>query len=200
MTPRSSTRPRPRAIRVALLIAALGLVLGGCAVPATSFDPSGTCTADGSAAGAYPELEALVPTRYHDAVPDRLDSGRNCTPENLGSLAAAGIPEVRFAGGTWTFGDPAVVLAVFTAPGLTADLLADFYANSARQNSRTTVLGETSPTIAGRQGRRLDTQTGDRMQSVIVWPSEAGDRVDVVITHDLPEARIQEAVDAFGDG
>ena len=92
------------------------------------------------------------------------------------------------------------MLAVFTAPGLTADLLADFYANSARQNSRTTVLGQTSPTVAGRQGRRLDTQTGDRMQSVIVWPSGTTDRVNVVITHDLPEARIQEAVDAFGSG
>ena len=204
MTPCPRLRPRSRAaliaLRAAVLVTALALLLGACAAPAASFDPTGACTGDGSAAGAYPDLEALIPTQYHGAAPERLDSGRNCTAENLGSLASAGISEVRFAGGTWTFGDPAVVLAVFTAPGLTADLLADFYANSARQNSRTTVLGQTSPTVAGRQGRRLDTQTGDRMQSVIVWPSGTTDRVNVVITHDLPEARIQEAVDAFGSG
>ena len=44
----------------------------------------------------------------------------------------------------------------------------------------------------------MDTQTGDRIQTVIVWPSAVADRVNVVITHDLPEARIQEAVEAFG--
>ena len=45
-----------------------------------------------------------------------------------GSLADAGIDEIRFAGATWSFGaERAAVLAVFDAPGLTADLLADFY-------------------------------------------------------------------------
>src|SRR5262245_54738846 len=105
--------------RAALAAMALVVLLAGCAAaPAASFDPTGTCTADGSAEGAYPELEALIPQQYHGADPERLDSGRNCTPENLGSLATAGIKEVRFAGGTWTFGEPAVVLATFTAPGL----------------------------------------------------------------------------------
>lgn len=191
---------RPRALVAAIslsILVAMALAVGACASPAVSFDPSGPCTADGSAEGAYPELEALIPSAYHDAAPERLDSGRNCTVENLGSLAAAGIKEVRFAGGTWTFGDPAVVIATFTAPGLTADLLADFYANSARDNGRTTVLAESSPTVGGRPGRRLDTQTGDRMQTVVVWPSADADRVDVVISHDLPEARIQEAIDTM---
>jgi hypothetical protein len=188
------------AARAALGAIAVMILLAACAAPAASFDPTGACTADGSAAGAYPELEALIPKQYHGADPERLDSGRNCTTENLGSLATAGIKEVRFAGGTWTFGEPAVVLATFTAPGLTADLLADFYANSARANSRTTILAESSPTVAGRPGRRLDTQTGDRMQSVIVWPSADADRVNVVLTHDLPEDRIQEALTTFGDG
>jgi hypothetical protein len=194
MLPRTSAR-------VAALLIVLAAVLTGCAGEvAASFEPNGPCTADGAAPRAYPELEALIPSIYHETAPERLDSGRNCTPENLGSLAAAGITEVKFAGGTWTFGEAAVVLAVFTAPGLTADRLADYFANSAAQASRTEIVGQSSPTIAGRQGRRLDTKTGDRQQSVIVWPSAETDRVDVVITHDLPEDRIQEAIAAFGEG
>ncbi len=35
---------------------------------------------------------------------------------------------------------------------------------------------------------------------MVVWPSADPDIVNVVITNDLPEARIQEAIDAFGDG
>lgn len=197
MTPRPS---RGSLARPFLLLVVLALILAACSAPAASFDPTGACTADGQVPGAYPDLEKLIPTTYHGAAPERLDSGRNCTPANLGSLAAAGISEVRFAGGTWTFGEPAVVLAVFTAPGLTADKLADFYANSAAANSRTTIVGQSSPTIAGRQGRRLDTKTGDREQSVLVWPSAVPGRVNVVLTHDMPEARIQEAIDAFGSG
>ena len=53
-------------------------------------------------------------------------------------------------------------------------------------------------TLAGRPGRRLDTKTGTRLQTVIVWPAATPDRVNVVITNDLPDARIAEAVDAFG--
>ncbi len=196
MTPRSARRAAAPLLAFALVLSGLLAACAGGA--AASFDPTGPCKGDGSAPGAYPALEALIPTKYHDAAPERLDSGRNCSPENLGSLAAAGITEVDFAGGTWTFGDPAVVLAVFTAPGLTADLLADFYANSASANGRTQIVGQSSPTIAGRQGRRLDTKTGDREQTVVVWPSATADRVNVVITHDMPEPRITEGIDAFG--
>ena len=183
---------------LAMMLAGVILLAGCATAPAASFDPTGPCSGDGAAPGAYPELEALIPTTYHDASPQKLDSGRNCTPENLGSLAGAGIDEVRFAGGTWTFGEPAVVLAVFTAPDLTADLLADYYANSAGAANRTEIVGQSSPTIAGRQGRRLDTKTGDRQQTVIVWPAAETGRVNAVITHDMPEARISEAIDAFG--
>ena len=41
--------------------------------------------------GAYPDLEAMVPARYMDAAPETLDSGRNCSDANLGSLPDAGI-------------------------------------------------------------------------------------------------------------
>jgi hypothetical protein len=33
---------------------------------------------------------------------------------------------------------------------------------------------------------------------VVVWPSTKPDVVNVVITNDLPDARIQDAIDAFG--
>jgi hypothetical protein len=189
----------PRSI--AVIAAALFLLASCASTPAASFDPSGTCTADGSAPGAYPDLEALIPKTFRDEAPGTLDSGRHCSSPSLGSLASAGIAELRFAGGTWSFGgERAAVMAVFEARGLTADALADFYASSARTANRTQVLAESTPMIAGRNARRLDTKTGERLQTVVVWPSAQVDRVNVVITNDLPDDRIQEAVDAFGQG
>jgi hypothetical protein len=175
------------------------LLVGGCGSGrAASFDPTGPCTTDGRAPGAYPDLEALVPTRYHGAPPDTLDSGRNCTVTNLGTLSLRGITEVRFAGGTWTFGaERAAVLAVFRTHGLDAESLAAFYAQSAQVAPRTQVVAQSAPTIAGRPGRRLDTKTGERLQTVVTWPGTEQDVVNVVITNDLPDARIQEAIDAF---
>ncbi len=187
-----------RTLRLGSLSLLLTLVVSACSAPAASFDPTGACSGDGSAPGAYPELEALVPTTYRSAPPELLDSGRNCTTPSLGTLAALGLTEVRFAGGTWTFGaERAAVLAVFSAPGLTADAMADFYTNSARTANRTQVIAAARPTLAGRPGRRLDTKTGRRLQTVIVWPAATPDRVNVVITNDLPDARIADAVDAF---
>src|SRR5207344_7224 len=100
---------------LALSLAVLSVVAAACgAGTPPSFDPTGACSTDGRAAGAYPDLEALVPTRYQGVPPETLDSGRNCTAGNLGSLASLGISEIRFAGGTWTFGaERAAVLAVF---------------------------------------------------------------------------------------
>lgn len=186
--------------RIGVLVLAVALLATACSGgPPPSFDPTGDCTTDGRAAGAYPDLEALVPTTYQGVAPGTLDSGRNCTVTNLGSLARLGITEVRFAGGTWSFGaERAAVLAVFRTHGLTAEGLAAFYQESARVATRTQILGASAPTIAGRPGSRLDTKTGERVQTVVVWPSEKSDVVNVVITNDLPDARIQDAIDAFG--
>jgi hypothetical protein len=174
--------------------------MGACASP-EPFDPSGACTVDGAAPGAYPELEALVPSTYEGRAPDTLDSGRNCTSENLGSLLEAGIDEVRYAGGAWDFGgNRAAALVVFQAPGLTRDLIADFYTESARAASRTEITGESSPTLAGQPTRRLDSTTGSRIQTIVVWPGDRPDTVHVVITNDLPDPKIEAAVAAFGGG
>lgn len=194
---------RPHRHRFALSAILLAVVatasLAACGDTSTaSFDPSGPCTTDGLMAGAYPELEARVPTSYEGRGPDQLDSGRHCTEAGLGSMAAAGFDEVRFAGGTWDFGgNRAAALVVFRATGLTADHVADFYATSARGADRTQVTGESTPSIASRPGHRLDTTTGSRTQSVVVWPSADAGVVNVVITNDLPDPKIDAAVEAF---
>src|SRR5215213_3619796 len=70
--------------RPAVLVLALAVLVGACAGGAeASFDPTGPCLTDGSAAGAYPDLEALVPTTYEGRAPDTLDSGRHCSSEEL---------------------------------------------------------------------------------------------------------------------
>jgi hypothetical protein len=180
---------------------ALAAILAACSGAATpSFDPSGPCSGDGSAPGAYPDLESLVPTSYENRAPDRLDSGRNCSDENLGVLADAGIDEIRFAGGTWEFGsDIAAVLAVFDADGLTVDAMADWWESTARDSSRTQILGATDVDVAGREVRRLDTKTGDRFQSVLVWQGKGPGQVNVVLSHNLPDPKIEAAVAAFGN-
>ena len=184
---------------VIVIVLAVVLGLAACSGNAAeSFDPNGPCTTDGSASGAYPELEARLPTSFLGAKPDRLDSGRHCSAAALGSLATLGFSEIRFAGGTWTFGaERAAALVVFSAPGLTADAIADFYLSGALAAGRTQVLAGFRPTLDGRPGRRLDTKTGERLQTVEVWPAAAADLVNVVITNDLPDSRIADAVDAF---
>jgi hypothetical protein len=175
------------------------LVAACSSAPTASFDPSGPCTADGAAPGAYPDLEARIPTTYEGQAPSHLDSGRHCSVESLGSLAAAGITEVRFAGGTWDLGgDAAAALVVFEVDGLTVDQLAEFYATSARASNRTTIVHETILTVAGRSGHRLDTMTGDRSQTIVIWPGADRDVVNVVISNELPDPKIQAAIDAFG--
>lgn len=177
----------------------VAVLIAGCGSgQAPSFDPTGECTTDGRSPGAYPDLEALVPKLYRGEPPVTLDSGRNCTVTNLGSLASLGISEVRYAGGTWTFGaERAVVLAVFRTHGLSAEALDAFYTQSAQAAPRTQIVGRSGPTIAGRPGRRLDAKTGERTQTVVTWPGAADDTVNVIISNDLPDARIQDAIDAF---
>ncbi len=188
--------PRFATPLVAILVVAL--VVAGCAGAVASFDPTGSCVADGVAVGAYPELEALVPATFEDQVPETLDSGRNCTSENLGSLASAGIDEVRFAGGTWSFGGRrAAALVVFQAPGLRAADVAEFYRASAAIANRTEVTAATEMILADRKGFRLDTTTGDRVQTVLIWPASVADRVNVVLSTDLPDPKLLAAVDAI---
>ena len=185
--------------RVLIALAVLAAFVAACGGGApASFDVAAGCPVEGRVAGAYPDLEKRIPTSYEGRAPDTLDSGRHCDPDSLGSLAKAGFDEVRFAGGTWDFGgERAAALVVFEAPGLTANQIADFYGTSAQGANRTTITGVSTPEISGRSGYRLNTMTGDRVQTVVVWPSATSDVVNVVITNDLPDPKIQSAIDAF---
>lgn len=184
--------------RFIALAAAAVLIVACSGEVGPSFDPTGPCTADGSAPGAYPDLEALVPDAYEDRGPDLLDSGRNCTDANLGTLAGHGIDEVRFAGGTWDFGsDIAVVLAVFAADGLTVEALTEWWETSARESPRTQVTGTSTVDVAGVTARRIDTKTGERLQTVVVWPGDEPGHVNVVLSHNVPDPKIEAAVRAF---
>jgi len=186
---------------VAALAAALGVAVGlaGCSAAASaSFDPRAPCTADARQPGAYPGLEARVPTGFEGRPPTRLDSGRNCTPANLGSLAEHGISEVRFAGGLWeATSSSGVTLAVFEADGLEAANIGEWYEASARLARKTQALKPTRPTIDGRQAFRLDLLNGDVPQTVVVWPSADGRVVQVVIGSGVAEDRIQAGIAAF---
>jgi hypothetical protein len=189
----------PRRLSGLLLVPVLALVfVAACGGAAASFDPTGPCTGDGQAPGAYPALEARIPASFEGQPPTTLDSGRTCTAAQLGSLAAAGFEEIQFAGGTWDFGgNRAAALVVFTAPGLTAEHIARFYAESARSANRTKVTGESTATLAGESAYRLDSTTGERIQTVVTWPGPDPDVVNVVITNDLPDPKIEAAVAAL---
>ena len=201
--PRRTIPGRP--LVLALLVAFGGLIVA-CAAP---FDPKGPCTADGTAAGAYPDLEAQVPRIFRGAPPSQVDSGRACTTEGLGTLRGHGITEMRYAGSTWTTGtDSGLSLAMFrsesTTP-LTRDLLIEFYETGARAGKNVQSVETTDyqvdPTTPG---RRIDVLNGESFQSVVVWDRQG--RVETAIVADFireiqtraaHDAVIREAVDAW---
>ena len=202
--------PRPRQGRSsnlasAMLLAIIALVSWACgSAESASFDPTGPCLTDGRAARAYLDLEDVVPKAIAGRPPASLDSGRNCTALNLGTLAGHGVAEVRFAGGVWVdAAQSGITLAVFRAPGLQAAWMGEWYESSARAARRTGSIAVSQPVVNGRAGNRLDLQNGDSVQTVITWPaapgspSALGNVVNVVIAADEPESRIQEAIAAF---
>ena len=161
---------------VASLLATV--VVAGCA--ADRFDASAPCNGDDRLPGAYPSLEALVPTTLDGSPASRVDSGRSCSAGGLGPLAAHGIKEMRFAGSTWDRGsNSGTTIAVFEAPELTAEWVHEFYAEGA-ETGRNTEGVETSETkVAGQPAFRLDALNGESYQTVIDW--QDGDRVRVVL-------------------
>jgi hypothetical protein len=160
---------RPIAVVVALVVAS---VVAGCVGgrPAPSFDTSGPCTVDGQRPGAYPELEVLIPATFEGIAPARLDSGRNCTERNLGTLANHGIREVRFAGGLWETGDRSgFTLAVLVAPSLTAEVMAEFYEAGARAGRKTAEVKRSIFDLDGRNAWMISTLNDESYQTIAVW-------------------------------
>jgi hypothetical protein len=185
----------------------LVVLVGGCTTGAPSFDPASACTADGRFPGAYPELEAVVPTSLDGRPADHLDSGRSCTDAGLATLKSHGVGELRFAGGLWEQGaNSGTTLVAFDSPTpLNAKWLADFYEAGARAGKNTDAI-ETAPlAIGGSAGYRLDTLNDDSYQTVIVWP-RAGRVVGAIVasavreveTRVAHEARVTAALAAMG--
>lgn len=185
--------------------------VGACSGSAPSFDPAGPCVlngtaVDGRAAGAYPELEALIPPTMDGRGPNRLDSGRNCSERNLGTMAARGIREIRFAGGLWEVGQRSgVSLAAFRGDGLTMPILFEFYETGARTAPKTDATQTADLSVAGAPGRRVDTLNDESYQTVIVWTGVDGAVRVILVGSDVREtqarvvheARITAALAAF---
>ncbi len=188
---------RGAALHACLLLAVLFAACSPASVY-TSFNPAAPCTADGRFPGAYPALEARLPKMFLGRAPDTVDSGRNCTAAELGTLAGHGIREVRFAGASWFLsGNAGVTLAMFTGDGLTAEWLGEWYESTARAARNTRQIDPTRPTIAGAQAYRLDTLNGESHQTVIDWTPAGGDAVYVVVAADASTAAIDAAMAAF---
>lgn len=204
MPPRPTARFRLRALRVAVAIGLAAGVLAGCG-GGTRFDPAAPCSADARVVGAYPALEALVPKSFRDRGPDRVDSGRNCTPAALGSLVVHGISELRFAGAVWDLGSGSgVTEAILDGNGLTVPWVAEFYKSGAEAAKETEKVDSHSVALPGSvSGFRIDTLNGESYQSVLVWPDSGHVRVIIVAsfiravqTMDAHDAVVDDAISA----
>jgi hypothetical protein len=174
-------------------------VLVGCgARAAASFDPVGPCTTDGQRPGAYPALEGALPSTFEGAAPRSVDSGRNCSAANLGTLTRHGIKEVRFAGGLWeTSGRSGVTMAVFSAPGLTVTQMGEFYESGAREARKTEAITTAPLELSGLTGRRLDTLNDESYQTIIVIEDREPDLVRaILVASDVREVGTREAHEA----
>jgi hypothetical protein len=188
---------------------AFAVVLAGCAGggPPPSFDPSGPCTGDGQRPGAYPQLERMIPAAFEGIAPVRIDSGRNCTERNLGTLASHGIREVRFAGGLWETGERSgFTMAVLTAQGLTSERMADFYEAGARAGRKTEDVKRSMFDLDGRNAWMISTLNDESYQTIVVWDSRVPGLVRAVLVgSDVRETEgmgphndlVQRAIAAF---
>jgi len=197
--PGSHRRLLAGALRTVVAVVFVALVASACA--GARFDPSGPCTVDGRAPGAYPELERLIPDRFDTAAPTVLDSGRNCSASALGSLTSHEIGELRFAGGQWHLGDRSgVTMAVLSSPtGLDAGWVGEFYESSARLAKHTENVSAGSARIGGVEVFRVETLNDQTsFQTVVVWAGKAA--IDVVIVaSDVNEVGSRAAHDQIVD-
>lgn len=184
-----------RGLALTLTFAA-ALVLVGCAPEQLAANPLGPCGGDARAPGGYVELEALLPKTLAPGaqVPDRVDSGRNCSDVALGTLKGHGITELRFAGATWNVtSSEATVVAIFATPSgvplLEEAWVEEFYEAGARAGKKTDNIETSRPTIepAG-EVFRVDALNDLSLQSVVTWESAGLIHVVIVASDVAPGA------------
>jgi hypothetical protein len=188
----------PRAAALVGLLGA-GLLLAACSGVDTSFDPSAPCdpAAREQMGGAFPELEARVPTLIDGQEATSRDSGRFCSAETLGSVYEAGVTEVRFGGAIWKVGRGGIQLGAFEGDGLTAELMAEEYRRAAGKDRATEAVRPTTLEIDGRPAWRIDVVNGSSRQAIVVWAAADGRAVQTVVAADVDESVLQEAIAAF---
>jgi len=174
---------------VALLV---GLSVTACGGPAATFDPAGPCVVDGRTAGAYPDLEARLPTSLDGRSPTSVDSGRTCTEAGLGSLVTHGLAAVTFAGAIWDLGDGSGASSVvFAAAGtaLQAAWIAEFYEAGARAGKKTSNVETSRPAFDGAgETWRLDALNDLSFQTIVTWQDAEIVRVVLIATKVAPDA------------
>ncbi len=199
------TLPSPALRLTALLCLALGLAvsLAACvddATPVGSFDPSQPCNGADSQVmvGAYPDLEAALPTSLAGVAPTSLVSGRLCSANTLGTLYALGIHETQFASEVWNRGGGSgIQLTLMSAGGLTVANVLESYTSGAANAPKVHSLKTTNVTVNGLAGMRDDIENDDYAQDVVVWPGAAAGQVRVVITSNIHEPDLQAALAVF---
>jgi hypothetical protein len=190
-------------VPIGILAALAGavLLLAGCSPDASaSFDPATPCdgTARQQMEGAYPALEARIPTTIDGGQATSSDSGRFCSQETLGSVFDAGVTEVRFGGGIWEAGERGgIQLGAFEGDGLTPALLAEEYRRAADASRRTEAVRATTLEVDGRPAWRIDVVNGSSRQAIVVWGSADGAVVQVVVAADVDEGQLQGAIAAY---
>jgi len=185
------------------------LTLAACGGAIGSPAPSGACTADVKAAGTFPDLEHLLPRALSGTAPTTVDSGATCTAATLGTYAAHGVSEVRFAGATWDAGkgDGTVIAIMSTPTGalpLQTAWVEEFYTAGAQGAAHTENITTTRPSMPGAGiVFRLETLNNLSLQTVVVWPDGADVWVVIVATTVDPDAsraahdqRVEAAVSA----
>jgi hypothetical protein len=192
------------------------LVLAGCASPGqAAATPFGPCGEDARAAGAYPHLEAQLPTTLGEGgrAPDSVDSGRSCSDQALGTFRQHGVTELRFAGATWNEGNGnGTAIAVFAAPDGAPTLqkawVEEFYEAGAQAGKKTDNIETSRPVMAGAgEVFRIDTLNDLSLQSVVTWQVDGATHVVIVATEVTPSAdraahdvRVATAVAAAATG
>lgn len=196
----SRTAPASTRAITVLVLALLVAACGGAGIDPVSFDPGTACSSaadEGRYAGAYPQLEGLLPTSYEGQAPTFRDSGRSCTPESLGTFAERGFTEVKFAGTVWDIGNgQGLTMAVFEAPGLDAERVIEFYEAGARAARRTEDLRRSDTQVGDQPAKRLDVLYGTSAQTVVSWPEDAAaGRIRALLSADLGDAKVLELLD-----